>query len=198
MVALGPGHPHGRGREVVQVVLAVGRQLDRVQREHVVILARHVPGHVRLVQAEGEEERLVVRLPELVDAVLDDLPLAQVLVLAVQRGELDAADAGVAGRPRVGALGLRGSRPTRRGGAYARGRSCPPRGRSSRPCGRSSSAVRSRGDRRAPVVVVLVDAGRRGPQPGHQRGPRGIADRRGAVAVREPRRRGRPAGRCSA
>ena len=33
-----------------------------VEREHVVVLPRHVPRHVRLVQADGEEERLVVLL----------------------------------------------------------------------------------------------------------------------------------------
>ena len=55
-------HLHARGRHVVEIVLEHLRQLNRLQRKQVVILPRHVPAHVRLVQSAGQEERLVVLL----------------------------------------------------------------------------------------------------------------------------------------
>ena len=91
----------------------VRRQLDLVERVHVVILARHVPRHVRLVQADRQEERLVVSAGSIGRCRTDDLPLAQVFVLAIERGELDAADAGVARRLGFAAFAFPDSRPTR-------------------------------------------------------------------------------------
>jgi hypothetical protein len=56
---------------VVEIVGCVRRQHNRVEREEVVILLRNVPGHVRLVQADRQEEGLCVPRGELLDAVVD-------------------------------------------------------------------------------------------------------------------------------
>ena len=96
MVAIGPGHRDAGGRDVVEVVFRHLRQLDFVERIHLIILLRHRPRHVRFVHTAGEEERFLLRLAELLDDVTHRLVIRHVRVFAVERAETDAADTVVA------------------------------------------------------------------------------------------------------
>ena len=138
------------------------------------------------MQADGKEERLIVLLAQLLDAVVGDLVVVDVLIFAVDGRELDTADtialswsglgrttfvwqvvipfaaAGVgfvvnlAGTANVVAAIAEG------GGEHLLGRQYG-----------------------APVVVVLVDAGGAGAQSAHEGGAGRIADGCGAVAAGE-------------
>jgi hypothetical protein len=184
VISVGLGHlDAGRGH-VGQIVGGKRRKLDLVQRVQVVILAWHVPGHVRLVQSDGQEERPIVRLLELLDPIANDLPFAQILIGAVQRREANAADATIAGGERIAvdfgeivvpfaAAGKSVVIDLARTGHEVAGLA---KGGGEHPL---------LGDDGAPVLAVGVDAGGGGAQPTHQRGARGIAHRGGAVAAGE-------------
>jgi hypothetical protein len=179
-------HFHACGRDILEVIILVWRQLDLVEGMHVEIFAGNVPRHVRLVQPNRKEERLVLRLLKLIDPILDDLPFAQVLVAAIEGRELDSADARIARRLRIHAgasevvvpffppwigfmVNLPGTLHDVAG--FAEG-------------GRQGQF---RSDGRAPVIAVVIDAGGRGPESGHQCGAGGIANGSGAVAACETR-----------
>ena len=141
------------------------------------------------METDAEEEGLRVLLREFGDAVVGDAPVGDVLILAIERGKLDAADAvALAGRHArrgpatafalevvvplaVAAIGLvvdfSRTRHAIAGVAKCRG----------------EHLVRR--DERAEVDVVFVDARGRWAHPRHERGARGIADRRGAVGACE-------------
>ena len=97
MIAEGLRHGDAGGRHICQVALLDRRQFDPVQRMHVVVFPRHVPRHVRLVEAQHEEERLAVRAAQFGDAVVGDLRVGHGGVAALDDAEPDAADAAVDG-----------------------------------------------------------------------------------------------------
>src|SRR5207247_9950591 len=96
------------GRQIVQIIFAVRRQFYFLQRMHVEVFAGNIPWQMRFVHAHGDEERFLALLLQLVDAVLDDPPLAQIFVAAIQRSEPDAINASA--RPyRFGVLAVSGA-----------------------------------------------------------------------------------------
>ncbi|MEZ5302777.1 MAG: hypothetical protein R3F11_19390 [Verrucomicrobiales bacterium] len=63
---------------------------------HQKVFLRHIPRHVRLVEADGEEERPVVRLAQFRDAEIGNGGVRdRGVVLALDRAKGDAADAAV-------------------------------------------------------------------------------------------------------
>ncbi len=71
------------------------RQLDFVERMQVIIFLRNIPGHVRFVKTEREEERLVVFLAQLSDAEVGNARVGHRFVAALEDAELDAANAAI-------------------------------------------------------------------------------------------------------
>jgi hypothetical protein len=55
VIAFGLCHADTGWRDIVQVGIEHLRQLNLVERVHVVVFLRHVPRHVRLVQTAGEK-----------------------------------------------------------------------------------------------------------------------------------------------
>ncbi len=72
VVALWVRHFQTDGRNVIEIALHRRRELDVGQRMHIKVLLRHVPRHMRLVEADGEEKGLVMRLAKFRDAVIGD------------------------------------------------------------------------------------------------------------------------------
>ena len=103
MIAAGLGHTDAGWRNVVEIVIGGRRQFDSRQRMQVIVFARHEPGHVRLVQADRQKKRLVVLFAKLIDAVLDRLPVGQILVGRKVQGarEANAADPLITRRCRI-------------------------------------------------------------------------------------------------
>ena len=141
VIAAARGHLQRDGRQIVEVVLLVRRQLNALQRELVVVLLRHAPRQVRLGQAAGDEERLVVLLVQLRDGVVHELVVRHVLVAAIERrdGQLAGAAPSACGEPsssraRPCPRRSAASHPTPPGDTRCRGKSCPRRRRSNRPC----------------------------------------------------------------
>src|SRR6266508_2884635 len=57
--------PWSPQKQMIEIVFAIGRQLDLFQRIHVIILTGNIPGHVWLMESDGEEERFVMLLLKL-------------------------------------------------------------------------------------------------------------------------------------
>ncbi len=72
VVAIALGHFDAGGRNIIQVILAMGRQLDGFEGELVEPLGRNGEGQVWLGETDGEEEWLVVFLFEFFECVGDD------------------------------------------------------------------------------------------------------------------------------
>ena len=187
VVARRLGHLDAAGWHVVEIMLDVRWQLDLVEGEHVVVFPGHVPGHVRLVQAHGEKERFVMSFAQLFDAVIGDFPVVDVLVLAVDGGEFDAADAIALPWSRLGRTALVDHVIV----PFAASRV----GLVVNLAGTANvvaSVAKGRGEHlfgrqhRAPVIVVLINACGAGAQAAHQRRAGRIADGRGAIAAGKP------------
>ena len=175
------------GRHVREVTFDVRRELDLVQGKKVEPLLGYVPRHVRLHEAGGDEPRLLMLLRHLLDAPADDGVVRHLLVRARQGRELDAADAVILG------IGMQ-----LHGAALAREifveMSAPIPGAMVDLAGPEDGiavlgemAVEQLvlADPGTPVLVVLIAAGAARAKTRHQRGPRRIAGRRGAIGLRE-------------
>ena len=146
---------------------------------------------MRLGEAAGDEERLVMLLVQLRDGVVHELEVRHVLIAAVQRrdGQLAGADRApgravlLAGRSapwppqpvvpflravHAGVIDLAGSADMIAGFAKLGGERD------------------LRRDDRLERLLIVVNAGGPGAQAGHERSSRGVADGRGAVASGEP------------
>jgi hypothetical protein len=62
MVAFWSSHADAGGRNIIQIVVTVGRKLNRLQRKHVKPLLGHTERHVWLHQTDGQKERLIVSI----------------------------------------------------------------------------------------------------------------------------------------
>ena len=84
MIAGRFGHLHPRRRNVIQVVVAMRGQLDVFDWKAIEVLARYIPWQVRAEDPAGQKERLVMLLVQLLDAIVDCVPVAHIGVSQVQ------------------------------------------------------------------------------------------------------------------
>ncbi len=150
---------------------------------HVVVFLRHIPGHVRLVKPEREEEGPVVRLAELGDAKIRDGGVRNRFVAALDGAEGDAADAAVIDLA-LGFLFFSHGRPLLRPAQSA----MPQLADANRVVTRVLELHDQRLRRLEDIdegLVVVVDSSHAGAPAAQQRGARRIAYRRRAVRVGE-------------
>ena len=84
-IALAFRYLAGQRRHVIQVVFQPGRRGDFIQRKHVEIFLRHIPGHMRIEQAAGDEERFVVFFLQLFDRCIGTRCIVHILFREMNR-----------------------------------------------------------------------------------------------------------------
>ncbi len=85
MVLLGPGHFSANRRDIVKVVFVDVRQSYLIERVHIEIFGRYVPGQMGAEKAAAEEKRLVVPFLQLLYGPIGDLRVAHLTVGHVHR-----------------------------------------------------------------------------------------------------------------
>ena len=92
MISLGSCHFHSSCRNVVQIIVAVRRELDRLEGEFVEPLFWNTERHVRFHEATGNEVGILTFLFHFIEAVTHDTVVGHFFICVRERAELDPSD----------------------------------------------------------------------------------------------------------